>query len=190
MLFKRGKPQDSLPEAPKGPSFAWADAGSEFQQMWVNVSRWKFLVAPSLQAENMLNMDFNFEGVAATGPLRGLRVFASLELCERGKPPAYLSGRWPDHSGDLQGCADAGDRDGYGMALHITLFCQPGAFDWIYRAFSAGIASGSSLGYSVSLDCPTIPSDDFWVEHWLRERLRVRHWSLQSDCDLDVNQSA
>lgn len=181
MFFKKAKPQGTQPELYAPQTLAWASADAELQQMWVSVSRWEFRVEPSLQAQNMLAMDFKFDGIAATGPLRGLRVSASLELRERDKPPEYLTATWPDHCSAIQGCADAGNRDGYGTSLDLTLFCQPGAFDWIYRVFLAGATLGGSLGYSVYLDCPTSRRNGFWTEDWLRERLRVREWSLESD---------
>lgn len=181
MLFKKTTGPKTKVEVESEPSFAWENPDQTFQQMWVNVDKWNFVVEPSLQSAPGTTFDFVFEGIAATGPLANFRVSASLQLRERSKPPEYISTRWPEHLNDLQGFARLGQPITREPSLYVTLFCQPMTFDWVYRTFILGTSTSGTLGYQLTLDCPSAHEEKFWSKQWLSEHLRIENWRLESN---------
>lgn len=131
-------------------------------------------------------MEFEFEGVAGAGPMKGLTVNATLEAWSIGELPESMSRRlanqWKHLAEGIEGYGFVEEPNGPSPRLALSLYCQAAYFDPIFRAFAAGnIAPVASVSFEVYFDRPNTDEGQFWRSDWLHEWLPVRRWSVTSE---------
>ncbi len=187
MLFKKN--QDSLHERPKGPEDRWPQEDDESQNIWAHIDTWNYKVFPSLRTREFGRWLFQFEGKATIASLQDIDVGGEIKIFDPSDPPDDLQCMWRNVPKEIEGhCRylEAHDKTRQG-SLDVTLYCQPAALDWIYRAFSVGSQSRQGgIHIQLQVDCPNKDGEAFWRDQWRSEYLRVAHWELFSGANLKM----
>lgn len=144
---------------------SWATPDGFSQQLFAKVARWKVGVVGGYSAE-LQRREIEFVADVETHPLEGGYLTVAVQVAkEHALIDDFSNGGFVRMSGSTKG-------------MQVLLLCDQERFDWVFHTLAA-----ASDGVDLHMYIERVEDrdrEDFWIERWRHEQLRVSNWTLST----------